>query len=235
MGNAPSADDLQAAFTFLRFDPIFVEPSHETTQPTRDATTVVIRLPPPHTNLSGILEYPAVYISRVGALFPRPPYPGDAAHFPVGATLMQRQNIQATYDANNKNFLTCQTAENILKYLLENAIEHSYLAGIHFDILGLGVTSLQDIFLHLYKSYGRIIPAALQVNTTRLTTPIASHVPIALIFRQIEECQSFAIAGGISFTAEQLKKGSRDINTRHWEVSVGIHGMDKPHGDPKYF
>ena len=114
---------------------------------------------------------------------------------------MQCQNIQAAYDANIKIFLTCQTTENILKSLPKNAIEHSYLARIHSAILGFGVRSLQDIFLHLYQSYGRIIPAALQVNTTRLTTPIASHLPIALIFRQIEECQRFAIAGGTAFTA----------------------------------
>ena len=99
---------------------------------------------------------------------------------------MQLHNIQAAYDANIKNFLTCQTTENILKYILENAIEHSYLAGIHSAILSFGVRSLQDIFIHLHQSHGRISPAALQVNTTRLTTPIASHLPIALIFRKIE-------------------------------------------------
>ena len=117
---------------------------------------------------------------------------------------MHRQNIQAAYDANIKTFLTCQITENILKSLLDNAIERSYLAGIHCAILGFGVRSLQDIFLHQYQSYGHIIPAALQENTTRLTTLIASHLPIALIFRHIEECQHFVIAGGTSFTAEQL-------------------------------
>ena len=80
MVNAPSADDLRAAFTFSRFDPIEVEPSYETlfkleTQATRNAATVVIRLPPPHTNLSGIVEHPAVYILCIRAPFPRPPYP----------------------------------------------------------------------------------------------------------------------------------------------------------------
>ena len=155
------------------------------TQATHNAATVVIRLPPLHTNLYGIVEQPAVYILRVVAPLPRPPYPGDAAHFPVGATPVQRQNIQAAYDANIKICLTFQTTENILKLLIENVIEHSCLAGIHSSILGFGVRSLQDIFLHLYQSYGRIIPAALQVNTTSPTTPIASHLPIALIFRQI--------------------------------------------------
>ena len=120
MVNAPSADDLRAAFTLLRFDLIVGEPSYETflkleTQATQNAAKVVIQLTTPHTNLSGIVEQPAVYILRVRAPFPRPPYPGGAALFPVGATLMQQNNIQAAYDANIKIYLICQTTENILK------------------------------------------------------------------------------------------------------------------------
>ena len=131
MANTPSADDLRAAFTFSRFDPIVGKPSYENifkleTQATRNSATVVIRLPPPHTNLSEIFGQPAVYILQIGAPLPRPTYPGDTAHFTVGETLMQLHNIQAAYDANIKIFLTCQTTENILKLLLENTIEHSY-------------------------------------------------------------------------------------------------------------
>ena len=75
MSNAPSANDLRATFKFSRFDPIVGEPSYKTlfkleTQATRNAATVVICLPPPHTNLSSIVEQPAVYILRVGATFP---------------------------------------------------------------------------------------------------------------------------------------------------------------------
>ena len=105
MANAPSADDIRAAFTLSRFDPIVGEPSYEIlfkleTQAILNAATFEIRLPPPHTNLSGIVEQPAVYILQVGVPLPRPPYPSNRAHFIVGATLVQRQNIQAAYDAN---------------------------------------------------------------------------------------------------------------------------------------
>ena len=60
MANTPYADDLRAAFTFSRFDHIVGELSYETlfkleTQTTRNAATVAIRLPPPHTNLSNIV------------------------------------------------------------------------------------------------------------------------------------------------------------------------------------
>ena len=187
MTNAPSTNDLRAAFTFSRFELTVSKPSYETlfkleNQEIRNAARVEIRFPPPHTNLYVIIKHPAVYILGVGAPFPRLPYPGNTAHFHVGETLVQRQNIQAAYYANIKSFLTCQTTENILKSLLESLIEHSYLAVIHSVILDFGVRSLQGIFPHVYQSYGRVIPAALQLNTTRLTTPIASHLSIALIF-----------------------------------------------------
>ena len=83
-----------------------------------------------------------------------PPYPGDAAQFPAGATIVQRQNLQSAYDTIIKNFAMCQTTENILKSLLENAIKHSYLAVIHSATLGFGARTLQDIFLYLYQTYG---------------------------------------------------------------------------------
>ena len=65
MANTPSTNDLQGAFTLSRFDPIVGKPSYETllkleTQATRNAATVVTRLPPPPTNLSGIVEQPEV-------------------------------------------------------------------------------------------------------------------------------------------------------------------------------
>ena len=63
------------------------------TQASRNAATVIIRLPAPDTNLSSIVEKPAVYISWVGAPFPWPPYPGEASHFTLGLTVVQRQRI----------------------------------------------------------------------------------------------------------------------------------------------
>ena len=69
--------------------------------------------------------------------------------------------------------------------MFENAIEHPYLARIHSSILGFGARTLQDIFLHLYQSYGRISPALLKASTENLNKTIPSHLPIALIFRQI--------------------------------------------------
>ena len=95
--------------------------------------------------------------------------------------------------------------------MLENAIEHPYLAGIHSSILGFGARSLQDIFLHLYQSYGRISPSSLKANTDKLNTPIPPHLPIALIFRQIEDSKRFATAGGAPFNPAQLVKAAETL------------------------
>ena len=191
MMTTPSADDLKSAFTFRQFDAIVGEPTYDTlykleTQATRNTATATVRLPPPHTNLAGIIEQPAVYIVRVGAPFPGPPYPGDAPVFPTGTNLTAITTITNSFNALMKNYNTTQTTENLLKIMLENAIEHPYLSGIHSSIIGFGARKLQDIFLHLYQSYGRISPASLKANTDKLNTPIPSHLPIALIFRQIE-------------------------------------------------
>ena len=95
--------------------------------------------------------------------------------------------------------------------MLDNAIEHPYLAGIHSFILGFGARTLQDIFLHLYQSYGRISPVSLKANTDKLNKPIPSHLPIALIFWQIKDCQRFATAGGTPFTPAQLVKAAKTL------------------------
>ena len=89
----PSADAIKSAFTFQAFDNIVGEPTYDTlykleTQATRNAATVTVRLTPPHTNLSGIVEQPAVYSVRVGSPFPRSPYPGDSPNIQVGETVV---------------------------------------------------------------------------------------------------------------------------------------------------
>ena len=91
MTTAPTADAIKTSFTFAQFDQIVGEPTYSTlykleTQATRNAATVSIRLPPPHTNCSGIVEQLAVYVLRAGGPFPRPTYPGDQPVFSSRST-----------------------------------------------------------------------------------------------------------------------------------------------------
>ena len=211
-----SADDIKASFTFPTLDRLDGEPTYDSlnrleTQATRNASTVSIRLAPPHTNLSGLVEQPTVYVLRTGGPFPRPPYPGDRPAIPPRATDVQRQNIINAHAANMKNFLLCHTTESILKTMLENAIEPDYIADIYSETLGFGNRSLIDIFAWLYATYGKISVAQLQQNFERLNTPVPGHLPIAVIFKKIADCQKFATAGNTPFTDEQIVKAAENL------------------------
>ena len=214
--NRPSAKDIKAAFKFSAFDKIIGEPTYSTlykleTQATRNAATVSIRLPTPHNKLVGIVEQPAVYILRVGTPFPRPIYPVDSPIFPANSTTVQRATITNRYIIIMNNYNTYEATDNILKTMVENAIYHLFFEVIHSEILGFGNRTLQDIFLHLYQAYGRISPAALKNNTEKLTNPIAPDLLIALIFRKIEDCQSFVTARRAAFIQDQLIKAAETL------------------------
>ena len=93
--STPSVEDIKLAFPYPTFDKIQGEPNYESihkleTQAIRNAATVEIALPPPHGNLSGIIEQAQVYLMRIGAPFPRPTYPGNAPIFPAGANVATR-------------------------------------------------------------------------------------------------------------------------------------------------
>ena len=214
--DAPSAKDIKTGFTYQRFDPIRGEPSYKTIhnlekQATRNAATVAIRLNPPHIDLSGIVKQPAVYVLCTGGPFPRPGWPGRLPVFPDGTSAENRANQENAYNEVLKNYLLCERTETILKTMVENTIEEEYLSGIHSETLGFGNRSLRDIFAHLYRAYGRISPMHLQANTARLSTPVPSHLPIVIIFKQIEDFQHFVTAGGTLFAPAQLLNAAETL------------------------
>ena len=152
---APSNDEIKAGFQFQILDKIAGEPSYDTLRHlevhvTHNATTVEISLPLPHTDLSGLVEQPNIYLLRTGAAFPRPVYPGNGPIYPGGSTAAQRANIDARYAHRLLLFDTCNKTEKLLKTMLENAIEPAYLSGIHTETHGFGARTLHDIFQHLY-------------------------------------------------------------------------------------
>ncbi len=150
MINTPSPDDIRAQFTFLTLDPIIGEPTYESLF----RMFTQLRLAPPHTTCTGLVEPPTVYQLRLGAPFPRPVYPGDNPVIPPGTSVVQRQNITNIHATNFKNWKICQRTESLLKTMLENAVENAYLAGIHSDTLGFGNRNLHDIVQFLYRTYG---------------------------------------------------------------------------------
>ena len=177
--STPSVEDIKLSFPYPKFDKIQGEPNYESmckleTQAIRNAATVEIALPPPHGNLAGIIEQPQVYLTRTGTPFPRPTYPGNAPVFPGGANVTTRQQMQQLCNTQLRNYYMLQTTERLIKTMLEQAIESTYLTGTHSDTQGFGTRTATEMHACLYQTYGRITTKAI-INTTSSTSPASGH------------------------------------------------------------
>jgi hypothetical protein len=213
---APSVEDLKAGFVYERLDPIVGKPTYATlqrlfTQLICNATSVASQLGGGHFGLSGLAEDPAVYLLRTGTHFNRPVYPGELPIYPVGATAAVQATALATWTANTKEYLTVQRAEALLLTLLEKAIDDAYLSGIHDEAHAFGNRTLQDVQRWLFQTYGHVGPADRMSNTAKLTQPIDPTAPLALLFKQIEECQRFAADAGSPFTPQQIVEAAEAL------------------------
>lgn len=119
-----------------------------------------------------------------------------------------RQQIQQVYNSNLRNYNITQRCERLLLTMLEQAVKSTYLAGIYSETQGFRNRNVQDVFTYLFQTYGRISTNAIRANTQKLTQPVAPHLPVAIIFRQIEDCQRFATAAGAPFTPAQILKAA---------------------------
>ena len=63
----------------------------------------------------------------------------------------------------------------------------------------------------LCTAYGKITPVNSKINTEKLTTPISPNLPIAILFKQIEDCQRFAAARDAAFTEAQLIRAAKTL------------------------
>ena len=151
---APSIEDLKAGFTFQRFTTITGKPTSTTIarleiEAIRNAATVECRVPKPHTNLCSIVKQDHTYLLCVGKAFTKIPYPGNQPIFVDKSSTSERKEVQGYYNMNLRLDTTIQRLENILKSMIENAINVTYLAGIHTPEHRFGKQKIIDIFLWL--------------------------------------------------------------------------------------
>jgi hypothetical protein len=95
--------------------------------------------------------------------------------------------------------------------MLKNSIEATYLTGIHDSAHGFGARSLIDVFRYLFATYGSIGPDEILRNHQTMTTPVDANQPIAILFKQIEDCQKFAAAGQVAITPAQVLKAAETL------------------------
>ena len=144
----------------------------------------------------------------VGVPFIITPYPGDMAVFFQDSNPEEQQLITNYYALNLQLYTTINRMESIFQSMIENAIDNTYLTGIHTAKYGFGDKKCTKIIAWLNATYGCITPQRLEENNKQLTTAFASDQPIAVIFQQLEDCQKLATAGGTPFTTAQIRKAA---------------------------
>lgn len=82
---------------------------------------------------------------------------------------------------------------------------------------------MQDIFACLCQMHGRISTNALKANTKKMTQPIAPHLPVPIIFKQIEDCNRFQTAGGVPFTPAQILKAAEALILSAERCDISCH------------
>ena len=110
----------------------------------------------PHKNLSGFIEQPVNYLTRVGKNFPLIQYPGDAPTILLRTQEAGRTRLTNKYKMNLPLYLTAQRTELIIQTMIENAIDTAYLGDIHIDKHSFGNRKCKDIFNCLFKTYGKV-------------------------------------------------------------------------------
>jgi hypothetical protein len=213
---APSLDDIRAGFVFTALDTIVGEPTYKSielahNQCIRNATTVDSQLGGGHHGHSGMVEFPDVYFLRTAFHFNRPNHPGDTPPYLPGMETAAREACNALFDYNTKVFLTCQRVEKVLMSMLENAIDTTFLSGIHDPAHGFGHRTIIDIFRYLFETYGNIGPADIVANQHKMTAAVDPNQPIAHLFKQLENCQKFAAAGQTPITPQQVIKAAETL------------------------
>ena len=85
-------------------------------------------------------------------------------------------------------YTTIQRLENILKSIIKNATNVTYLTGIQTPKHRFCKQKIMDMFVWLYATFGCITAMQLDSNMRNLTKLVPPNQPIAMIFRQIRLC-----------------------------------------------
>ena len=78
--------------------------------------------------------------------------------------------------------LTCIQLDTITKNMIENAIDNEFLASIHTNEHGFGISTTKDVFDCLYRTYGKLTSRQMTQNIADLNQPPDVTKPITTIF-----------------------------------------------------
>jgi hypothetical protein len=147
---------------------------------------------------------PAEFNALSATAFIPPKNLGAIPTIPYAATDSQFATLLREQKAETNLFKEYIAIDKALTQQVIATVDTMYLKTLRNRITGFATASTLELLTHLYTAYGRLTPADLQGNDTRLRQPYDPNQPIEALFDQIEEAVSLAAAAQAPYTATQI-------------------------------
>jgi hypothetical protein len=108
------------------------------------------------------------------------------------------------HKANTNLFKEYIATDKALKQQVIAAVDAMYLKPLRNRITGFATATTLEMLTHLYTSYGRLTPADLQGNDTRLHNPYDPNQPIKSLSNQIEDAVALAAAAQAPYSPAKI-------------------------------
>jgi hypothetical protein len=105
---------------------------------------------------------------------------------------------------NIKLFRTYNNVQIALKQQILAAVNNIYVRTLRNTHTGYAMVTTLQILTHLYTTYGKLTPMAMQENDRHFRNPYNPAEPFEILVQKLEEAQDFAAAGNQAHTAQQI-------------------------------
>jgi hypothetical protein len=148
---------------------------------------------------------PQVYATLSNTPWVAPINPGPTPPvLPANATAAQINANRNRHLENIKLFRTHNNVQSAFKQQLLVAVDDIYVPTLHNTHTAYAMVTMLQILTHLYTTYGKLTPMAMQKNDRHFRNPYNPASPFEMMVQQIEDSQDFAVAGHRAYTAQQI-------------------------------
>jgi hypothetical protein len=190
--------------------PIIGVPTYETLaalnlQLNANAASVQSNLGNGQLGLLYLTVSPALYATLSATAFIPPANPGAVpVPLPAGATAAQITAGIRQHATELMLFREYLATDKALKQQVISTVNAMYLRALSHRITGFANVTTRQLLDHLYTNYGRLNPADLQTNDTRMRNQYDPNQPIETFYDQIEDAVALADAANAPYTPAQI-------------------------------
>ena len=168
--------------------------------------------------------------STNGIAFIPPRKPADVVHA-LNATHETMYRSDKTYDREHAVWTTYTDTGDILKRQLLEAVDDDYTKALKDTTWGYSNRTIVEILAHL-DIYGEITAKDLLNNRKKLNTPWAPPTDIEELFANIQDCRTFADAGGDPISERNAVDAGIDCIKDTGLFPIALNDWDnKPQGE----